>query len=109
MVANLAWSDFPVLFYSAPQFRYLMGIDPFFAYHRMPERVTRLERFRTGQLRLSPSELAELCGAQLAFISTYGASLSKQMYEDGYFILYQGPDGWLFDLTRTRASQTTTP
>jgi len=103
-IANPVWSDFPLLFYSAPQFRYLFGIDPMFGYVREPEKVARIEQFRTGQLRLAPMELAELTNASFAFVSSYAWRLARDMARDGYVIVYQGEDGWLFDLRRSQTA-----
>jgi len=97
-IANPNWSDFPALFYSAPQFRYSLGIEPMFAYDAMPEKITKLEAFRTGGVMLSPQELAKLTQARFAFISMPAWRLAKDMHLSGYFFVYQGDDGWLFDL-----------
>jgi hypothetical protein len=97
-VSNLAWRDFPMLFYAAPQYRYTMGLDPMFGYAYAPERTEALERFRTGQLPLTPRELSELTGARFAFLSRALAPLAKLMIENGFVIRYRGTDGWVFDL-----------
>ena len=97
-VANPNWSDFPQLFYSAPQFRYSLGIDPMFGYHAMPEKIETLEAFRTGRMMLSPRELRDLTQSRFAFVSSHAWMLAKDMHENGYVFIYQGDDGWLFDL-----------
>lgn len=97
-IANPNWSDFPMLFYSAPQFRYSLGIEPMFAYDAMPEKITKLEAFRTGRLMMSPEELAKLTDARFAFVSMHAWRLARDMHLSGYFFVYQGDDGWLFDL-----------
>jgi hypothetical protein len=98
LIANPVWSDFPLLFYTAPQYRYLVGLDPMFGYAYAPERMARLEQFRTGRLRLAPSELHELTGAQLAFVSEQAWQLARAMASQGYALIYQGPDGCVFNL-----------
>ncbi|MCK5804900.1 MAG: hypothetical protein KAI66_18830 [Lentisphaeria bacterium] len=105
IVANVNWSDFPPLFYSAPQFRYLAGLDPMFAAAAAPERVARLEAFRRGKLQLTPPELATLVGTRLAFVSSRGWQLARDMDRQGFRIVYQGEDGWLFDLATLPARQ----
>jgi hypothetical protein len=98
VIANLIWGDFPMLFYSAPQFRYTMGLDPMFGYRWNPEKVERLEKFRTGQLLLTPRELMELTDARFAFVPSRAAPLAQLLVKNGFAVAYRGPDGWLFDL-----------
>lgn len=97
-IVNLIWGDFPMLFYSAPQFRYTMGLDPMFGYRWNPEKVEKLEKFRTGQLLLTPRELMELTESRFAFVPSRAAPLAKLLVENGFAVVYRGSDGWLFDL-----------
>ncbi|MDD5681083.1 MAG: hypothetical protein PHI59_07560, partial [Candidatus Omnitrophica bacterium] len=96
IIGNVNWSDFPQLFFAVPQFRYLTGQDPTFAYNRFPERTIALERFRTGEQLLPPEELEKVVGTRIIFVSKYMPQLSKDMYDMGYRIAYQGIDGWVF-------------
>jgi len=98
VIGNVNWSDFPVLLYSAPQFRYLLGIEPMFGYAAFRERLTRLERFRMGKIRLTPKELKELVGTSLIYVSPRNWELARDMANAGYGIIYQGTDGWVFNL-----------
>lgn len=98
VIANPEWTDFPVLFYGAPQFRYLLGIEPMFGYSAMPETVARLEAFRARKAVLSPAELGKLTGSRYAFVSARHEKLARFMHECGYYFIYQESDGWLFDL-----------
>ena len=100
LIANVNWSDFPPLFFAAPNYRYLCGMDPMFGYRFSPERMTALEAFRTGKTMLLPSKLAELTGSDFAFVSIFGWQLAENMSRHGYAIVYQGKDGWLFDLRK---------
>ncbi len=97
-VANLNWSDFPMLFYAAPHYRYLVGLDPAYAYHEHPKRFAKLEAFRQGELKMPPAELAALVDARYAAVSLLAWELAKDMHADGFTIVYQGNDGWVFDL-----------
>ncbi len=97
-IANLLWSDFPQLFYSLPECQYLFGLDPMFGYWSDPGKVSKIELFRTGQIRLSPDELSSITGARFAFVSFYCPPLAKDMFDSGFRLVYQGKDGWLFDL-----------
>lgn len=96
-IANVSWGEFPLLFYSAPDFRYLSGIDPMFSYYSDPERFRKIEEFRTGRLKMNPKELAELTGARYAF-ATFHSHTPYLMLEQGYAPVFQSPEGLLFDL-----------
>jgi len=98
VVGNLFLSDFPMLFYSAPEFRYLLGLDPMFGYRHRPEEVARLEKFRRAELDLPPAELARVIGTRWAFASVHGAALADILKRRGFRAAYEGPDGWVFDL-----------
>ncbi len=97
LVANLIWSDFPMLLYSCPQFRYLSGMDPMFSYHVAPEKVMAIENLRLGKFSLSPNELADKLGADYAFVRK-PYDLGKTLEKQGYKAIYRGKDGWLFKL-----------
>ncbi|MBN1863305.1 MAG: hypothetical protein JW808_00225 [Victivallales bacterium] len=105
-VANANWSDFPLLLYAAPQFIYSLGIDPMFAYHKYPDRVTRLEMFRTGKHLISQEELYEIVKSRFIFVSRYNRALSTDMYKLGYRSVYQGRDGDLFILPKPQRDTT---
>jgi hypothetical protein len=102
-IANPCWADFPMLFYSLPEYRFSLGIEPMFAYHANPQAVATLEQFRTGRIQLAPAQLAALTGARLAFVSRHAALLARRLLTQGYNALYAGPDGWLFELGEAAA------
>lgn len=96
---NLDWSDFPFLFYTSPQFRYAVGLDPFFGAAKYPDRMAAIEKFRTSkEMILSPEELAKITGARFVFVSRRHAANAKKMLENGFQTSYYSIDGWLFDL-----------
>jgi len=98
-VANPQWSDFPGLFYSAPEYHYSVGIEPLFGYAWDAQRTTALDQFSIGALPLRPSQVAALTGARYIFLSTHAVELSRRLYQEGYVILFQDDaDGWVFDL-----------
>jgi hypothetical protein len=98
VIANVNWSDFPSLFYTAPSYRYLCGLEPLFGFMKSKERMGALENFRTGVKLMPREELAELTGAPLAYVSIFPAPLAKAMHMRGYPVLYQDEQGWLFEL-----------
>ncbi|MBN1863806.1 MAG: hypothetical protein JW808_02775, partial [Victivallales bacterium] len=91
LVANLIWSDFPMLLYSCPQFRYLSGMDPMFSYHVAPEKMRTIENLRLGKLSLSPNELADKLDADYAFVRK-PYDLGKTLEKQGYNAIYSGRD-----------------
>jgi hypothetical protein len=101
VIGNINWSDFPFLFYAAPNYRYLAGVDPMFAYFKYPEKIKNIELFRTGKKLLSPEELFNATGSKYIFVSLYNAKLAEDMFKNGFVAIYQGNDGNLFDLQRS--------
>jgi hypothetical protein len=101
VIGNANWSDFPFLFYAAPNYRYLAGVDPMFAYFKYPAKMNRIELFRTGQGFLTPEKLFDATGTKYIFVSFYNSQLSEYMFKCGYVSIYQGEDGNLFDLQRS--------
>jgi hypothetical protein len=97
VIANIVWSDFPLLFYSAPQFKYISGMEPMFSYAVNPEIITKLENFRSGKINIKPNELAELLNCRFAFISKR-KNFYIRLIKLGYKPVYNGDDGVLFKL-----------
>lgn len=103
VIGNLNWSDFPILFYASPDYRYLAGVDPMFAYSAHPNRMLALELFRTGAQALTPPQLYQVTKARFVFVSKRNARLAADMYKLGFVAVYQGRDGDLFDLTLSQS------
>ena len=98
IIGNINWSDFPLLFYAAPNYRYLAGVDPMFAYFKTPAKMKEIELFRTGRKFLDPDQLYNATGTRFIFVSYYNRKLAGDMFKKGYVSVYQGEDGNLFDL-----------
>ena len=98
VIGNINWSDFPLLFYVAPRYRYLTGIDPMFTYVKDPDRMSKIELFRTGFRFMPPKELFDATKTRYIFVSHYNHALAVDMFKEGYISIYQGNDGDLFDL-----------
>lgn len=98
VVANINWGDFPLLFHAAPRYRYLVGLDPMFAHHRNPEAMELMESVRRRDKAPPPAILGETLGAEFAFVHLREPKVAEFLYGKGYKIVYQGSDGWLFDL-----------
>lgn len=98
LIGNINWSDFPLLLFAAPQYRYLTGVDPMFAYFANRDKMNKIELLRTGRQFLRPEELYEITGTRFMFVSKYNNQLSAELFKHGFVSIYQGKDGNLFDL-----------
>lgn len=98
-IANFRCQDFPRLFYAAPEYVYSSGLDPMFAYAARPEEHLLIEKYRRGTLDLpSPERLGELFEGRFMFVSMPFHNSARRMAAAGYTLIYQGADGWCFDL-----------
>ena len=98
VVANLNWSDFPRLYYAAPQYRYLCGLDPTFGLAaKNPETIKYAERIRMGLQTPRPKEMFEKTGATLFYVAPRNSRLALRMHRNGFHIVFQdSKEGWLF-------------
>jgi hypothetical protein len=62
-VVNFHWDDFTELYYDAPEFNYVVGLDPTLMRLPYPEHSAILEAMRTKQIPLDFSRLHQLFGA----------------------------------------------
>lgn len=105
-IINLDWSDFPVLFYSAPEFRYQWGLDPVFSLAVQPERTRLLNSTRSFMQRPpSTSVMKRTFGCRYAVILYPRAQHAMYLHRNGWRYLYEikSPDGkrtegWIFEL-----------
>ncbi|NOY74612.1 MAG: hypothetical protein GXP32_02330 [Kiritimatiellaeota bacterium] len=105
VIANLAWSDYPFLLYSCPEYKYISGMDPMFSYSVAPGKVVALENFRRGKLKLTPKELKNLVGTKYLFLRKIYKRYAKIVRGIGCVVLYEGPDGWLFEIPSSPRSK----
>jgi len=110
LVATINWCDFPMIFNAAPNYRYLVALDPNFGLAADRERMLRIERCRRTGYVLSPKELAELLTTRYVFVSRYNhPELIAKMYDSGLATMYRGQDGCLFDLALSMPPQPEEP
>lgn len=110
-VVNLAWGDFPDLFYDAHRQRFLWGIDPVFTARldSEPSRIL-LEAARDGG-RIDPKELARVFGARYLAVANYRGAIGggpwKPVYSDPYVSIYSLLDApWAARSRQQRDQQT---
>lgn len=86
-IVHLDWGDFVQLFYFDPTHRYLVGLDPAFAYVRDASRMRLLEDVRSGRRPLDPKQLAETFSARWLvlkhrYVPLASDALLSPAYED---------------------------
>lgn len=58
LVYNFGWGDWPWLYYGAPRFRYVVGLDPTFMYRAFPDLAKEYQKITNSQLTVSQFETA---------------------------------------------------
>jgi hypothetical protein len=96
IIANLRWGSFPMLYYALPEYRFLNGLDPMFAYAADPVKAQFVEDTLRQRIIPTPAELRSHTGARLVHISSDNVELARSFWRAGYPRLYEGWDGWLF-------------
>ena len=109
VIANLAWSDYPFLIYSCPEYKYMSGMDPMFSYAFDPVKTLRLEKFRRGKLKLTPTELEDVVGAKYLFLRKMYSVYARKIRMFPCVTLYEGADGWLFKINGKIDKKTVNP
>jgi hypothetical protein len=99
-VGLLNWGDFPRLFYTAPELKYSMALDPMFSYYVYPKRTNIVEQFRLGyNQRLTPAELADALGTNLVYAPKFYQNAVMYLLEKGAQVVYYDKEGCLLKLT----------
>ncbi|MFA6929939.1 MAG: hypothetical protein WCT05_06405, partial [Lentisphaeria bacterium] len=96
IIANLRWGSFPMLFYAMPQYCYLNGLEPMFAFAFDPVKARLVEDTLRQRIIPSPKELYQATNATFLHISIENRKLAEKLYQVGYKLVYQNWDGWLF-------------
>jgi hypothetical protein len=69
VVYHFSWGDFPELVWHAPEFRYIVGLDPHFLQLRSPELWTRYEELAVCSYANPSRPIRELFEARWALVS----------------------------------------
>ncbi len=96
IIANLRWGSFPMLYYALPEYRFLNGLDPMFAYAADPGKAQFVEDVLRQRIIPEPAEMRAQTGAKVVHISSDNVDLARSFWQAGYPRLYEGWDGWLF-------------
>ena len=98
-MVNIIWSDFPYLYFTAPEYEYTWALDPMFGYAFDSAKVSAIGSIAADGKRRSPSELHTLTGADYAVVLFENNYCGRFLTLCGWRPLYQGKDGWIFKLT----------
>jgi len=98
-VGLLNWGDFPRLFYTAPELRYSMALDPMFSYYAYPKRTNIIEQFRLGyNQNLTTGELADAFGTNLLYAPKFYQPAVMYLLDKGALLIYYDSEGCLLEL-----------
>lgn len=97
-VVNIIWSDFPYLFFAAPEYEYTWALDPMFGYAYDSAKVSAIGSIAVDGKRRSNSELRAITGADYAVVLFDDNYCGKFLIRCGWRPLYKGKDGWIFKL-----------
>lgn len=99
-IANLYWDDFPPLFFAMPDYVFTYGMDPMFSHAADPARYRQLYRISMAFAGFpAQPQLRQLLGTNLVYLSPrYQATARAMARRFQYPLVYQGRDGWCFDL-----------
>ena len=102
-IANPVWSDFPYLFYAAPEFEYTWALDPMFGYAYAPDKISTISKLTLNRIRREPSSvLSKATGAEYAVVLFRDYNHLGRYFEltCGWKVLYLDSDGWVFKLKK---------
>ena len=87
------WNDSSVLFFHAPQFRYLVMLEPYFMYQYSPEKYFLWHKIATGRLE-NPSVLIKSeFNSSVVFVPHNRPALKHKLLQDPYAQLqFEGPN-----------------
>ncbi len=88
-----------MLYYAMPQYRYFNGLDPMFAFAYDAEKALIVENMRAVRNIPPPAKFRELTGADYLHVSAGSKGLAQAVLKKNYLLVYEGWDGWLFQLT----------
>ena len=100
MVFLTDWSDFPLLFFHAPNYRYVIGLDPTYLAERDPALYEQWRRIVEGREPNSAALIDTAFGARIALTNTASGEFlaamdregrAQRVYEDADCILYRIP------------------
>jgi hypothetical protein len=88
------WSDTPALFYGAPQFKYLVFLDPNFMYAYSPEKYNLWKKISDGKVLFPAIRIQKDFNSNIVFLTKHKRRLFNALRDSSYAkLMYTGPDG----------------
>lgn len=86
------WDDTPMLFYGAPEQRYLVFLEPYFMYLHSPENYRIWKKISDGKMLYAPDEIVGTFHSRIIFVSARRPKLIDKLDHDKKVRLrYTGP------------------
>ena len=85
MIFNTDWDDFPRLFYFAPEFRYVSGLDPTYLQDQNPELHKLYEEITTGRTEDPGPPIRERFNARYVFTDNQHEDFVNLALDSGWF------------------------
>ena len=85
MIFNTDWDDFPRLFYFAPQYRYVSGLDPNYLHDQNRELSDLYGRIGKGEEGNPGPLIRERFGARYVFTDNYHEDFYNKALDSGWF------------------------
>lgn len=88
------WDDSPMLFYSAPDFRYLVFLEPYFMYIHSMEKYLLWKKITDGKVMDTALMIYTEFGSNTVFVPPDRPRLQKKLLQDPHAkLVHFGPDG----------------
>ena len=86
------WDDTPMLFYGAPEQRYLVFLEPYFMYLHSPQKYRIWKKISDGKMLYAPEEIVSTFHSKIIFVSARRPRLIDKLDHDNHVKLrYTGP------------------
>jgi hypothetical protein len=93
IVFTVDWDDSPMLFYGAPQQRYLVFLEPYFMYLHSPQKYRIWKKISDGKMLYAPEEIFSTFHSKVIFVSARRPRLIDKLDHDNHVKLrYAGPE-----------------
>lgn len=94
LIFTSSWDDTPYLFYSLPNFKYLVFLDPYFMYSYSPDKYRMWQKISEGKTSRPAILIQQEFGTNIVFVNKRHIHLQRQLEESGYTKLkFEGKDG----------------
>lgn len=94
LIFTSTWDDTPYLFYSLPNFKYLVFLDPYFMYSYSPDKYRMWQKISEGKTSNPVLLIQREFGTNIVFVNKRHRALQIQLEESGFADLkFEGKDG----------------